>query len=67
MAYITAPSLTNLQQHWQWQAFVSTLKLWRRRARERTELARMSAAELRDLGLSRAAVAYEANKPFWRA
>jgi uncharacterized protein YjiS (DUF1127 family) len=43
------------------------LRRWRRRIRERAQLARLSARELRDLGVSPAQAAYEAGKPFWRA
>jgi uncharacterized protein YjiS (DUF1127 family) len=44
-----------------------TLKLWRRRAQERNELARMDERTLHDIGLSRSAVYAELHKPFWRA
>ena len=40
--------------------------VWRRRARERREMARLDHRALRDLGLSASQVRYEANKPFWR-
>jgi len=40
---------------------------WRRRARERAELAEYSDRELRDIGLSRSDANFEVNKPFWRA
>ena len=40
---------------------------WRRRARSRAELAQMSDHDLRDIGLTRAEVAHESAKPFWRA
>jgi uncharacterized protein YjiS (DUF1127 family) len=39
---------------------------WRRRARERRQLARMSNTELRDIGCSQADAHREINKPFWR-
>ncbi len=38
----------------------------RRRARERSELASLDDRDLRDAGLSRAALAFELNKPLWR-
>ena len=44
-----------------------TLALWRKRARERAELATLSARDARDLGIDPGVVAYEASKPFWRA
>ena len=43
------------------------LATWRRRARERHELAQLDGRVLRDLGVSASEVAFEANKPFWRA
>lgn len=44
-----------------------TLALWRKRARERAELATLSARDARDLGIDPGVVIYEASKPFWRA
>jgi uncharacterized protein YjiS (DUF1127 family) len=40
---------------------------WRRRSRDRRELAAMSNRALRDIDLTRYDVTYEASKPFWRA
>jgi len=42
------------------------LRTWRQRERERTELARMSQAELHDIGFSSADHWMEISKPFWR-
>jgi uncharacterized protein YjiS (DUF1127 family) len=42
------------------------LQSWRRRARERGELARMSDGELHDIGISSAERWSEINKPCWR-
>src|SRR5579863_10051243 len=42
------------------------LQVWRRRERERGELARMSEAELHDIGISSAERWAEINKPCWR-
>jgi len=47
-------------------AFNEVLKLWRRRTRERNELAHLDARTIRDLGLAPSAIQFEANKPFWR-
>ncbi len=47
-------------------AFNQILETWRRRARERRELAQLDRRSLRDLGLSEGQVQFEANKPFWR-
>jgi uncharacterized protein YjiS (DUF1127 family) len=42
------------------------LQLWRRRERERGELARMSEAELHDIGVTAVERWTEINKPCWR-
>jgi uncharacterized protein YjiS (DUF1127 family) len=47
-------------------AFNQILATWRRRARERHELASLDHRTLRDLGLSSSEIQFEANKPFWR-
>lgn len=44
-----------------------TLTLWRRRSRERAELAQWGERELHDIGLSASDAMYETSKPFWRA
>jgi uncharacterized protein YjiS (DUF1127 family) len=49
-----------------WRRAVATLREWRRRARERAQLAQLDERMLRDIGLSRAAAEYIINKPFWR-
>ncbi|MCG8696366.1 MAG: DUF1127 domain-containing protein [Minwuiales bacterium] len=38
---------------------------WRRRARERAQLARLNDRELKDIGITRAEAQMEANKSFW--
>jgi uncharacterized protein YjiS (DUF1127 family) len=43
-----------------------TVRLWRRRMRERSELARWEDRDMRDAGISRASVQFELAKPFWR-
>ncbi len=49
------------------EAAARRLELWRRRARGRRALARLSERELRDLALSRSDARLEIAKPFWRA
>ncbi len=44
----------------------ATLHEWRRRSRDRTELARLDERMLRDIGVSPGEVWHEINKPFWR-
>lgn len=41
-------------------------RLWRRRAREKAELARLDERALRDIGRTQAEVQRELDKPFWR-
>jgi uncharacterized protein YjiS (DUF1127 family) len=47
-------------------AFAQIFATWRRRARERRELATLDAHTIRDLGLVPSTIQFEANKPFWR-
>lgn len=42
-------------------------RAWRRRARDRADLGRLSDRTLKDIGLTRADANLEAGKPFWRA
>jgi uncharacterized protein YjiS (DUF1127 family) len=44
-----------------------TLHVWRERQHQRRQLAELSARDLHDVGLSWSDVAFEAEKPFWRA
>jgi uncharacterized protein YjiS (DUF1127 family) len=46
---------------------VRMIRLWRRRAYERQQLARFDDRALRDLALTRADAQNELAKPFWRA
>jgi uncharacterized protein YjiS (DUF1127 family) len=46
---------------------MATLRLWRRRIRERRALARLTDRELADFGASSADVYRELSTPFWRA
>jgi uncharacterized protein YjiS (DUF1127 family) len=45
---------------------IATLREWRRRMRERAELAALDDRTLKDIGLTRADAEFLANKPFWR-
>jgi uncharacterized protein YjiS (DUF1127 family) len=45
---------------------LATLREWRRRIRERHELAGLSDRMLSDIGISRAEAEFFADKPFWR-
>jgi uncharacterized protein YjiS (DUF1127 family) len=44
---------------------VAKLLLWKRIAAQREELSKMSDELLKDIGISRAEAAYEAQRPFW--
>jgi uncharacterized protein YjiS (DUF1127 family) len=46
---------------------LATLKLWRRRAQERRELAGFTWRDLRDIGASSSEVWDELRQPFWRS
>jgi uncharacterized protein YjiS (DUF1127 family) len=45
---------------------IATLREWRRRTRERGELAELDDRMLKDIGLTRADAEFSSNKPFWR-
>lgn len=46
---------------------VDTLLNWMERARTRHILTGLTETELKDIGLSRGDIDYEAGKPFWRS
>jgi len=48
------------------QSFIATLRVWRRRIRERDQLGRLDDRMLKDIGLNRSDAEYLASKPFWR-
>ena len=49
-----------------WDHAVASLREWRRRTRERAELAALDDRTLKDIGLTRADAEFLSNKPFWR-
>jgi uncharacterized protein YjiS (DUF1127 family) len=55
------PSRSSVRQ------LIALVGTWRRRLRDRCELALMSDRSLWDLGLTRYDVLHEIRKPFWRA
>ena len=67
MAYITAYGLTNSQGFGLTGRLLATLRTWRRRALERSALARLDERELRDIGINRIEALAEIRKPLWRA
>jgi uncharacterized protein YjiS (DUF1127 family) len=44
-----------------------TFQIWRQRQLQRRQLAELTERDLHDVGLSWSDIAYEAEKPFWRA
>jgi uncharacterized protein YjiS (DUF1127 family) len=66
MAYITLHQVTNYQPLPILARLGAVLRLWRRRARERSQLARLGERDLHDIGMSRGTVYAELQKPFWR-
>ena len=46
--------------------FAETVRVWHRRAQERSALARLSADDLHDFGVTPAEAQWEASQPFWR-
>ena len=49
-----------------WSNVAATFREWRRRAHDRTELARLDNRMLQDIGLTRGDAEFLINKPFWR-
>jgi uncharacterized protein YjiS (DUF1127 family) len=49
-----------------WDHVSATFHEWRRRSRERAELAALDERTLKDIGLTRADAEFLSNKPFWR-
>ena len=45
---------------------LATCREWRRRARDRAQLARLDDRMLRDIGINRADAEFLSNKPLWR-
>jgi len=50
-----------------WHEALALLATWRKRLRERRELATLDYQMQRDIGVTPSEVACEVNKPFWRA
>ena len=65
MGRAAVSGMTSSQAHGPLVRFTALLAAARRRARDRVEVAHLDDRDLRDLGVSRAALAYELNKPLW--
>lgn len=58
-------SIERLRPSIDWIGVWLRLKRWRQLARERRQLALLDDAALKDLGLSRADILQESERPFW--
>lgn len=67
MSTLTHNSMTNHHAPGLIQQIGETLHIWHERYRNRRELTNWTARDLQDVGLSWSDIAYEADKPFWRA
>ena len=67
MSTLTHNSMTNHHAPGLLQQIGETLHVWHERYRNRRELSNWTARDLHDVGLSWSDIAFEADKPFWRA
>jgi uncharacterized protein YjiS (DUF1127 family) len=67
MSTLTQNSMTNHHAPNLIHQIGETLHVWHERYRTRRELTNWTARDLHDVGLSWTDIAYEADKPFWRA
>ena len=67
MSVFTHESMINHHGNSFLSHLTETLHVWRQRYETRRELSKWSERDLHDIGVSSADVAYEVDKPFWRA
>jgi uncharacterized protein YjiS (DUF1127 family) len=67
MSIYSHQSMTNHHSAGLWAQLGETLQVWRDRRRQRRELTLWTERDLHDVGVSWSDIAYEAEKPFWRA
>ena len=67
MSILTSNSMTNHHVPGLLGQLADTIHVWHERYRTRKELSEWTSRDLQDIGLSWSDVAYEAEKPFWRA
>ena len=67
MSTCTHESMTTHHEPGIFAQIADTLHVWRERRDQRRELARWNERDLHDVGLSWSDIAFEAEKPFWRA
>ena len=66
-AIVLAPGFRASRQPSLFARIAESLRLWRRRIRERDELSRLTERELRDMRVSHADVWNETSEWFWRS
>jgi uncharacterized protein YjiS (DUF1127 family) len=67
MSSCTHESMINHHGSGLFAQLIETIHTWRQRQIDRRQLAELSERDRHDVGLSWSDVAYEAEKPFWRA
>ena len=67
MSVFTHESMMNDHANGLFSHLAETLHVWHERYAMRRELSKWSERDLHDIGISSADVAYEVDKPFWRA
>jgi uncharacterized protein YjiS (DUF1127 family) len=67
MSTCTHESMINHHGSGLFAQLIETIHIWRQRQIDRRQLAELSERDRHDVGLSWSDVAYEAEKPFWRA
>ena len=67
MSTLTHETMTNHHVGGVLVQLSETLQTWRQRYRTRQELAQWTDRDLHDVGLSKGDIAFETEKPFWRA
>jgi uncharacterized protein YjiS (DUF1127 family) len=67
MSILTHESMTNHHVSGVLAQINQTVHTWLQRYRTRQELAQWTERDLHDVGLSRGDIAFETEKPFWRA
>jgi uncharacterized protein YjiS (DUF1127 family) len=67
MSTYTHESMINHHGPGIFSQLAETFHVWRQRYKSRRELASWSERELHDIGISWSDIAYETEKPFWRA
>jgi uncharacterized protein YjiS (DUF1127 family) len=67
MSTYTHESMINHHETGLLTKLADTIHVWRQRYQSRRDLASWSERELHDIGISWSDIAYETEKPFWRA